>query len=354
MSATATPGVRPGVDPADYAQAITNMLEDLSLERERMQESQRATVNILEDFAEDKAWLEKSQNAILNILDDAYEEKVQLQDNQKALLNILEDLEDEREKIRRLNAELEDRVRRRTGDLERSNRKLEAFTYSVAHDLRAPLRAMCGFSEALLEEYGEGLGETGRGYAERVCNASRRMATLIDDLLNLARLSRAKLHREPVDLSELARAIVADLQAGEPERRAVVEVEDGINARVDRGLFRTVLENLLNNAWKFSAGRDETRIEVRGVATADGSVGFFVRDNGVGFDSAYADKLFQPFERLHSGDEYPGNGVGLASARQVVERHGGTISADAAVGRGAIFYVTISSQGQGTDDRDEP
>jgi signal transduction histidine kinase len=331
MATRATESAPPPVDLGDYAQAITNMLEDLSLERERMLDGQRATVNILEDFGAEKAWLEKSQAAMLNILADASEEQARLQQNQRAILNILEDLEDEREN-----------VRQRTEELVRSNRNLGAFTYSVAHDLRAPLRAMSGFSEALLDEYGDRLDDVGRGYAERVHNASTRMAALIDDLLDLARLTRAELHREPTDISEMIRAVVADVRAQDPERRAVVDIEAGITAKVDPRLFRTVFENLLDNAWKFSAKRKETRIEFSSTPAASGTVGFLLRDNGAGFDPAYADKLFQPFGRLHSDREYQGTGIGLASAREVVERHGGTIRAESEPDRGASFYIVIS------------
>ena len=215
--------------------------------------------------------------------------------------------------VRTLNAELEARVAQRTADLERSNKNLQAFTYSVSHDLRTPLRGLSGFSESLLEDYGDRLDETGRGYAGRIQAASERMATLIDDLLRLSRVSRAVMNLGPVDLSAEVAAIAEHLQAREPGRRVRFTIEDGVRVTADRALIRTVLQNLVENAWKFTARRDAATIEF-GTTTAEGAgVCCYVRDNGAGFDPAYADKLFQPFERLHAASEFPGTGIGLAS-----------------------------------------
>jgi len=328
---------------ADSPPAMISILEGSSKENTRLQQTYRAVLNVLEDSWAERNRLHQMQQAVLNVLEDSLEERDRLHQTQEAILNILEDLEQERKTIRQLNAELEDRVCRRTEELERSNRNLGAFTYSVAHDLRSPLRAMSGFSRVLLEGYGERLDETGREYAQRVCDATVRMARLIDDLLHLSRMSRAEVDRQRLDLSAIVRAIVADLEAQEPGRRAAFDVEDGIVAAVDGELFRTVLQNLLNNAWKFTAKREEARIQFGAIQAGAGKTAFFVRDNGVGFDDAYADKLFEPFQRLHSGDEYPGTGIGLASARQVVERHGGSIWAEGNVDQGATFYVTIAT-----------
>ncbi len=246
--------------------------------------------------------------------------------------------------VRALNAELETRVARRTADLERSNQNLEAFTYSVAHDLRTPLRAMSGFSDALVEEYGDRLDETGRGYAARVAAATERMGNLIDDLLLLSRVTRATMHLEQVNLSAEVTDISKDLQRREPDRHARFVIQDGVWAMADRGLIRTVLENLLGNAWKFTSGRPQTCIEF-GTAPADaGPICCFVRDNGAGFDPAYASKLFQPFQRLHDAAEFPGTGIGLASVRRIVERHGGHTRAQGAVDEGATFYFTIDTR----------
>ena len=244
--------------------------------------------------------------------------------------------------ILHLNAGLEDRVRSRTAALERSNSDLESFAYSVSHDLRTPLRAVSGFAEALLEDYGDALDETARGYTERICGASQRMAALIDDLLYLSRVARAQPQLESVDLSQLARHIVADLRTKDPARAVTVTIADGVVVRADRGLIRTVLENLIDNAWKFTAKRADAHIEFG--ARLDSStteVSCYVRDNGAGFDPAYTDKLFHPFQRLHAMTDFPGNGVGLASVRRTVELHGGRTWAVGAVDQGATISFTL-------------
>ena len=244
-----------------------------------------------------------------------------------------------------LNVELEARVEQRTADLERSNKSLEAFTYSVSHDLRAPLRALSGFSEALLEDYGDRLDETGRDYAERVVAASDRMARLIDDLLHLSRISRAQMHLEVVDLSVEVASIAAELQQREPDRHVRFDIQDSVKATADSLLIHTVLENLVENAWKFTAKRDDALIEFGTVpADDDAPLCCYVRDNGAGFDVAYVEKLFQPFQRLHSAREFAGTGIGLASVRRIVERHGGHIWADGAVDHGATISFTLDAK----------
>jgi len=245
--------------------------------------------------------------------------------------------------VRALNAELEARVEQRTGELRRVNASLETFTYSVSHDLRAPLRALTGFSQALVEEYGDRLGETGRGYADRIQAASERMALLIDDLLRLAQVSRAPVNLEPVDLSAQVAAIAAELRRREPGRRVRFVIEDRVRVRADRGLIRTVLQNLVENAWKFTSRRDDATIEF-GTAPAGDGVCCYVRDNGAGFDPAYAGKLFQPFQRLHSVRDFPGTGIGLASVAQIIDRHGGRTWAEGAVDGGATFYFTLGAR----------
>jgi len=256
------------------------------------------------------------------------------------------------QEIDKKNAELEERVAFRTADLTRSNRELEAFTYSLAHDLRSPLRASSGFSEALLEEYGDRLDDTGRSYAQRVVAAARRMAALIDGLLDLSKVSRNTLRLEPVDLSAQAADIAAELQRRDPERHARFTVQAGVRATSDRQLVRTVLQNLFDNAWKFTSTRDETRIEFGTVADGNSSVAYYVRDNGAGFDPAYTDKLFGPFQRLHSDSEFPGTGIGLVSVRRIIERHGGATWAEGAVDKGATFYFTLNA-GQVVPETDE-
>jgi PAS domain S-box-containing protein len=229
-------------------------------------------------------------------------------------------------------------------DLERASQGLESFIYSVSHDLRAPLRALSGYSEVLLEEYGGVLGEEGRGYAERIVAVSEQMAQRIDYLLQYSRVSRAELHVQSVDLGEEAARIAEEIQRREPLRRVRFAIDKPVQALADRRLIRTVLQNLLENAWKFTSGREDASIEFAAVPSGDAAVCCYVRDNGVGFDSAYADKLFQPFQRLHAARDFPGIGTGLASVRQIVELHGGHVWAEGAVGAGATFYFTLDGK----------
>ena len=225
--------------------------------------------------------------------------------------------------------------------LQQANLSLQAFAYSVSHDLRAPLRALSGFSEALVEEYSAELGEVGRDYAERIQRASERMGLLIDDLLHLSVLARAELHIEPVDLSGLARSVAEELQQREPRRTVTFEIADGEWAQADARLIRTVLENLLGNAWKFTSRRADARIEFGGAPADPGWRTFYVRDNGVGFDPAYKERLFRPFERLHSATDFPGSGIGLASVARIVERHGGRVSAHSDPNQGTTFSFAL-------------
>ena len=244
--------------------------------------------------------------------------------------------------VRVLTAELEARVKQRTAELERSNKNLQAFTYSVAHDLSTPLRGLNGFSELLLEDYGELLGETGRGYAGRIQAASERMATVIDDLLRLSQVSRADLNLVPVDLSAEVVAIADGLRSRDPGRRVSFAIQDGVWVTADRILIRAVLENLVENAWKFTARRDDATIEFA-TTTDDETTVCYVRDNGVGFDPAYVHKLFQPFQGLHAS-EFPGTGIGLVSVQRIIERHGGRTWAKGAVDGGATFYFTLGAE----------
>ncbi len=240
----------------------------------------------------------------------------------------------------RQRRDAEEAQRRLNTRLEAANGELEAFTYSVSHDLRAPLRAIDGFSHALAEDAGERLLPGDRELLARVRAAAQRMAGLIDDLLRLSRISRTQLEPGAVDLSALAGAVVEELRRRDPERAAVVEIEPGVGGRGDERLLRIVLDNLLGNAWKFSRGRSPARIAF-GAENGRGEPVYVVRDNGAGFDMTYADKLFGAFQRLHSAREFEGTGVGLATVARVVHLHGGRVWAEAAVGEGATFRFTL-------------
>ena len=221
--------------------------------------------------------------------------------------------------------------------LEASNEELEAFCYSVAHDLRAPLRGIQGFSQALLEDYANAVDAKGQGYLQRVSSAALRMSALIDDLLTLSRISRTPLSRAPVDVTGIATDVAAHFAR---ERDVAVTIEGGMRANADAGLVQIVFENLLGNAWKFT-GRVEHPSVAVGTSLIDGAATFFVRDNGAGFDEAYASKLFAPFQRLHSEKEFAGTGIGLAIVQRIVRRHGGRAWARAAINEGATFYFTL-------------
>ena len=273
----------------------------------------------------------------------AYDDAVRFTEADARLLGLFADQAAIALENAQLHADLERRVRERTVELEVANRELEAFAYSVSHDLRAPLRGVDGFSQALLEDYGDQLDRTARDYLARIRLGSQRMGRLIDDLLALSRVTRRPLRVEPLDLSALARAIAAELQQAEPDRRVAVTVADGLVARGDAGLVRVALENLMGNAWKFTGPRPDPRVEV-GRAGAGAPAVYYVRDNGVGFDMAHAHKLFGAFQRLHSEREFPGTGIGLATVQRIIHRHGGDVWAAGTVGGGATFSFTLTGR----------
>ncbi|MBI2353408.1 MAG: PAS domain-containing sensor histidine kinase [Deltaproteobacteria bacterium] len=380
---------QPGKD--DYTRAMLNILEDMTDEKERLEETQRAMVNILEDASREKTLLEETQKAVLNIMEDASEEKTllegmqkaviniledftgekersdetqrailnilddftgekeRLEDNQRAMLNLLEDFDVERERTEAINLELREAfesLRRAKEAADAANRELEAFSYSVSHDLRAPLRAIDGFSLALLNDYRNLLDERGEDYLRRVRGATQRMAQLIDDLLKLSRLTRGELTIGEVNLSALAQGVTAELRKTQPERRVSFRIATGLSAICDPHLLKVVLENLLGNAWKFTGRKEGATIEF-GVTEAGGVNAYFVRDNGAGFDMTYADKLFVTFQRLHLEKEYPGTGIGLSLVQRIIRRHGGTVWAEGKVGQGATFYFTLPSDSKG-------
>jgi two-component system sensor histidine kinase/response regulator len=225
-------------------------------------------------------------------------------------------------------------------DLEHKNRELESFSYAVSHDLRAPLRRIDSFSRAVLESQGDRLDESGQRFLARVREASQHMSQLIDDVLYLSRVSRADLREQEVDLSSLAGLVLSRLKESEPERRVELKIRPGVVVTGDGQLLRIALENLLENAWKFTAKESDSRIEF-GMAHASGEPTYFVRDNGAGFDMIYADRLFGPFQRLHPQNEFPGSGIGLATVQRIIHRHGGRVWAEGLVGQGATFHFTL-------------
>ena len=226
-------------------------------------------------------------------------------------------------------------------ELVAANAELEAFSYSVSHDLRAPLRSMDGFSLALLEDYMEKLDDRGKDYLNRVRGATQRMGTLIDDLLNLSRVSRSGLERKRIDLSAMVESICRSLHKAEPDRAVEFVIEKGISAEGDPHLIHVAFDNLLGNAWKFTSKHPSARIEF-GRQESKGQIVYFVRDDGAGFDPALAGRLFGAFQRLHSTKEFTGNGIGLATVQRIVHRHGGTLWADGAVEEGAVMYFTLA------------
>jgi PAS domain S-box-containing protein len=242
----------------------------------------------------------------------------------------------------RLYSQLEERVRERTAELRAVNEELDAFSYSAAHDLRAPLRAVAGYSQILTEDYAERLDAEGLRYLSSIRNAAQRMSHLIDDLFNLSRVGRMELHRKRVAVSELAHMVVDRLRAAEPDRIVDVVVEDGLVAHADPRLLEIALTNLLGNAWKFTGKCERARIEVAARAS-EAPTTYLVRDNGAGFDSAYADKLFGMFQRLHPASEFEGTGLGLATVQRVIRHHGGRVWAEGQVGAGATFFFTLDA-----------
>ncbi len=267
---------------------------------------------------------------------------VSLDDN-KYLLAFVQDITEMKKneaEIRRLNQELEQRVKERTAELEAVNKELASFAYSISHDFRAPLRALDAFSSNLSEKYTEQLDEQGLHYLSRIRNAAIYMSNLVDDLLKLSRVTRTEIKKESVNLSKIAAEVVAAMQESERGRTVEVLIASDLTATGDSHLLQVVLNNLLDNAWKFSSQEPQARIEV-GRKLIDGEKVFFVRDNGVGFNMAYADKLFGAFQRLHGVNEFPGTGIGLATVQRIINRHGGRIWAESEVGKGATFYFTL-------------
>jgi light-regulated signal transduction histidine kinase (bacteriophytochrome) len=299
------------------------------------------------------AQAETTRQALLSVVEDQKEveaERTQLlvkaEAARRTLLSVVEDQKRAERKVRQLNADLEQRVSERTASLAAANKELEAFSYSVSHDLRAPLRSIDGFSRILQEDYAAQLDHEAQNSLTRVRAAAQRMAQLIDDLLRLSRVTRSELQTVAVDLTALAGEAVATLHPAGSVRPVRWTIAPGLAAEGDPRLLRIVLDNLLGNAWKFTGPQPEAHIEFGQAATERGPA-FFVRDNGAGFDMAYAGKLFGAFQRMHTMAEFPGTGIGLATVQRIIHRHGGHVWAESAVGQGATFYFTLGGSTAG-------
>jgi len=336
------------VELENTQRATLNILEDFDQERLKLKEFQQATFNILEDMHGERSKLDRTQTALLNILDDAEGERSKLDKVQRALLNILDDVEMERTKLdgtqRALINILEDvevertQAEQATVLLEGANKELESFSYSVSHDLRAPLRAIAGFSEAILEDYAPRIDDEGKKYLRLIEENARSMKQLIDDLLQFSRLGRREIVKTEVDLKELALELFKQLTLDESERNIEFKAYDAESAYGDESMLRQVLINLFSNAIKFSRPRTKAIIEF-GYQPKEGA--YYVKDNGVGFDMRYASNLFGVFQRLHAVTEFEGTGVGLALVHRIITRHGGHIWAEAKVNQGATFFFTL-------------
>jgi light-regulated signal transduction histidine kinase (bacteriophytochrome) len=258
----------------------------------------------------------------------------------RAKVTVFVELYRAQQELRRYRTQLERLVQDRTTALTAINRELEAFSYSVSNDLRAPLLAFDALNQSLLKDYGEKLDPRAQDYLQRMRRASERMTSVFDGLQTLFRLTSGEIHREPCDISAMATEIVEETRAADPERNVQVGIADGLTASADPRLARILLTNLISNAWKFTAKEAAARVEV-GAEIVDGDTRLYVRDNGVGFDMIYAHKLFGAFQRLHSQSDFPGVGIGLATVRRIVNRHGGRAWAEGAVGEGATFYFVF-------------
>lgn len=314
--------------------ATLNILEDFDAEKRRLEDVRRAALNILDDFESEKSKLHHTQRGLLNILEDFYAEKAFLENSQRAFLNILEDWDES------------DKLAKMSDQLKAANKELEAFTYSVAHDLRAPLRQIDGFSRIVLEEAGPQLNGSVQRHLSQIREGARKMGQLVDALLNLARLGRAELRRQIVALDSLVDAVLEELKPEIAGRQIAWRIGRLPSVDCDPDLVKIIFVNLLSNAIKFTRPREEAIIEI-GATEIDSQPAFFVRDNGVGFNMQYAHKLFGVFERLHGPREFEGTGVGLATVQRVIDKHGGQVWAKAAVDQGAAFTFTLSKVKKG-------
>lgn len=348
--------------PDDYARAILNILEDSQEEKQKSEHAFRASVNILLDLDDERALASTVHLAMLNILEDSADERAWLEATQRGVLNILDDFDierikserafrdlareaGEREQAEHALAEARDLAEAANRELESTNAELEAFSYSVAHDLRTPLRAIAGFSSMLLEDHAAQLGTEGRRLLDVVVDNVARMAELIDSLLAFSRLGRSELSKTPIDMGALVHEVVVELLAQEGDRRIEWTIAPLAPAWGDAPTIRQIWVNLISNALKFTSERDEARIAVECTA-GDGVMVYSVSDNGAGFEMRHADKLFGVFQRLHSTNDFPGNGIGLATVSRIAQRHGGRAWAQGAVGEGAQVSFALPAEGE--------
>jgi signal transduction histidine kinase len=332
-----------GVEQAQHA--LFNILEDFSEEKSGLEETQSATVNLLEDFDAEGSRREEIQHTLFNILQDFSEEKSGLEETQSATLNLLEDFDAERTKAEHVSGELRESVellQAAKEATEASNRELEAFSYSVSHDLRAPLRHISGFSKILSEEYSASLAPEAQHHLQRIQEGTQRMGHLVDDLLSLARVGRQGLRLQATSLKSLVEEVISESTPDTAERQVEWKIGNLPFVECDPALMKQVFQNLLSNALKFTRRRSPAVIEI-GHQPQAGTPVVFVRDNGVGFNMKYSDKLFGVFQRLHRAEDFEGTGVGLATVQRIVQKHGGRIWAEAEMDKGATFHFTLGN-----------
>jgi len=314
---------------ADYSRAVLNILGDLTEDRARMRDTHRAMINILTDFRDEKERLQRTQRAMLNILQDVDDERRQRQDAEQ--------------EVRQINSHLEERVSLRTAQLELANQELDGFSYSVSHDLRTPLRAIQGFSSILSEDHADALDDEGRRLLGIIVDGTRRMSQLIDDILAFSRIGRLDITTRRIDMARLVHSVIDELVREAKCPNLSFDVVPLLPAVADPATIRQVWVNLIGNALKY-IGRNETVVIDIGSRVEDGQSLFFIKDNGVGFDMQYADKLFGVFQRLHGVDDFAGTGIGLAIVKRIVGRNGGRVWAEGAVNVGATFYFTLPAE----------
>jgi signal transduction histidine kinase len=347
-----TTGKGAGSGSTDFARALLNILDDFVSEQNQLRAMQNAVLNVLEDSASETGRSQDMQRAVLNTLEDFVEEKSHLEGMKSAVLNILEDLGSERDKLAEAQQQLASANQELTDStirLEQSNRELQDFASVASHDLQEPLRKVQAFGDRLLTECGAAMGEQGQDYLDRMLKATKRMQSLIRDLLTFSRIGSKGRSFLPVDLAQVTREVLSDLEVRIAETNAVVEVGDLPTIDADAMQMRQLLQNLIGNALKFHQREKPAAVRVYVEtadfgATADGMFRLAVEDQGIGFEEKYLDRIFTVFQRLHSRTEYEGTGVGLAVCRKIAQRHGGDITATSTVGQGSTFLVTLPSR----------